>query len=71
MKIRVTQASPSPSGLRLGLTVEGPKKAWLRFSTTVLVVDELDQETRRWLVRELNRGPSLPGIDPAQEPLFD
>lgn len=55
MKITVTDILPSTKGLVLGLRVEHEKAGWIRFATTVLLVESLDVETRRWLVRSLDR----------------
>lgn len=54
LKITVDQASPSPSGLRLGLRVEHTKAGWVRFATTFVVYDELTNEMRQALTRFLN-----------------
>lgn len=55
MKITITGAAPHPQGLQLGLRVEGPKKSWLRFNTTVLVVEALDARQRGHLLKALDR----------------
>jgi hypothetical protein len=55
MKVTLTSTSPHPQGLCLGLVVEGPKRSWIRFSTTVLLVNDLSLEEREWLTRLLDR----------------
>lgn len=54
MKITITQAIPSPSGLRLALRVEHEKAGWIRFSTAVLLVEKLDLESRQYITQCLN-----------------
>jgi hypothetical protein len=54
MKITVSQVAPSPLGLRLGLRVEHEKAGWVRFDTTVLVLDRLTYAERAFLTNWLN-----------------
>lgn len=55
MKITITSAAPSREGLRLGLRVEYGKGGPIRFATTVLVVDQLDNGDRQSLVQALDK----------------
>jgi hypothetical protein len=55
MKITVVGISPHPKGLLCGLRVEHERAGWIRFATTVLVVDEMDKESRQAIVALLNR----------------
>lgn len=59
MKVRITGASPHPQGLMLGLTIEGEKRSWIRFATTVLVVQELTLQERECLYDALNHGRTM------------
>lgn len=54
MKVTVTQMSPTPSGLRLGLRVEHEKAGWIRFAATALVISDLSREERAVLLKALN-----------------
>lgn len=54
MKVTISQAAPTPSGLVLGLRVELQNAGWIRFATTVLVVDDLDLASRQALTAALN-----------------
>jgi hypothetical protein len=55
MKVTVTQIAPHPQGLRLGLRIEHEKAAWIRFATTVLLVEELTTEERGTLYHAMNK----------------
>lgn len=55
MKITVDAVAPTPGGIRLGLRVEGDKHAWLRFSTAVLLVEDLSLVERQWIVKALDQ----------------
>lgn len=54
-KITVSQASPTPSGLRLGMRIEHEKAGWVRFSTCVILDDDLSEQElaniQRWVMR--------------------
>lgn len=54
MKVTVSTATPSPSGLRLGLRVEHEKAGWVRFCTTVVLYDDLDAESVQAITHWLN-----------------
>ena len=54
MKVTVSTATPSPSGLRLGLRVEHEKAGWVRFATSVLLYDDLDAESIQAITYWLN-----------------
>lgn len=69
MKITITDSHPTPSGLRLGLRVEHEKAGWIRFATTVLVVDRLSFESRQAVVQALNEARD-DWLDSEQEVLF-
>ena len=55
MKVTVDKATPSPSGLRLGLRIEHEKAGWIRFATTVVLYDQLDGESVQAITRWLNQ----------------
>lgn len=71
MKVIISQAAPHPQGLRLGLRIEHEKAGWVRFSATVLVVEELSTEDRAALTFALDRARYRSHEDLSQEtPLF-
>lgn len=69
MKVTLTQIAPHPQGLALGLRIEHEKAGWIRFATTVLLVEELPQEERKTLFEALNRAVDT-YLDTEQDLLF-
>jgi len=55
MKITVTSILPHPSGLVLGLRVEHEKAGWIRFATTVLLIDAVNDDACATLTDALNK----------------
>lgn len=69
MKVTVTGVSPHRDGLRLGLTVEHERAGWVRFTTSVLVVDRLSIWERESLMSALDH--AIGQVDAGQDrPLF-
>lgn len=69
MKVAITQVAPHPQGLRLGLRVEHEKAGWIRFETTVLLVDQLSIFERQSLLSALD-GASGRLVEDLDIPLF-
>lgn len=67
LKVTVSGVAPSPQGLRLGLTIEHEQAHWMRFATTVLVLDTLTYAERQFLLEFLEDYPRDRELD---EPLF-
>lgn len=55
MKITVTGTAPHPQGLMVGLRVEVQRAGWIRFATTVLIVEDLSNDDRRAITEALNK----------------
>lgn len=70
MKITVTSVCPTPQGVRFGLRVEHEKAGWVRFATTVLLVDALTNDDRRALTKALDSAAFRWNEDLVSEPLF-
>jgi hypothetical protein len=70
MKITVSQIAPSRKGLRLGLRIEHEKAGWVRFATTVLLLDSLTYAERQMLLSWLEDSPRQDDWD-EDIPLFD
>lgn len=56
MKVTITSTAPSQGGVRLGLRIEHEKAGWIRFCSTVLLINDLKMHEREWLVAALNHG---------------
>jgi hypothetical protein len=69
VKITLSQIAPHPQGLLLGLRVEHEKAGWIRFCTTVLLVNELPLSERKTLYEALNKAVD-DYLDTEQELLF-
>lgn len=70
IKVTVNQIAPSPQGLVLGLTVEGEKRSWIRFTTTVIAVSELKASERAWIYEALLKAENEIMAAEVEEPLF-
>jgi len=68
MKVTISQVAPSPQGLRLGLRIEHEKAGWIRFGTTVLLLEDLTYAERGYVTDWLNgRAVEVEDLD---QPLF-
>jgi hypothetical protein len=71
MKITITSVSPHRQGVYLGCTISHEKAGWIRFATTVLVLEDLTSAERSIFTHALDRAAyrTREDLDDA-EPLF-
>lgn len=69
MKVTISQVAPTKSGLRLGLRIEHEKAGWVRFATTVLLLDRLTYSERAMLLAWLENTRSAENWED-DDPLF-
>lgn len=65
--VTITKYEPDPAGLRLRLVIRPEGASWVKFASTVVVYDDLDEYVRGYVMRRLT------GPEPVQEsdvPLF-
>lgn len=67
MKVTITSAVPTERGLRLALRVEHERAGWIRFCASVLLYDDITDESLRAIVRDLELRRQL--ADERDEPL--
>lgn len=70
MKVAVTKVTPHREGLYLGLVIKHEKAGWVRFATTVLVVDDLSPLERRMILHALSKSRDQVLDTEVEVPLF-